>query len=283
MVIVTSCVSGTYAAPDREPTLERGIRLVEKGEWSAALPPLLDAVRRLAGDKARAAEAAEACLYSGLAYVGLGETSPAISQFALALKLDPKIQIPAPHQAQAAKDAFEVARVESVSPQEPKAKGKSPLPYILGGAALVGGGVAVAAGGGGAAREGPSLPTSFTLTGTTGTPPLTLVSAIPGSSSTIRQNFPTLIFALRFDAVLPARVRATAELLGPSGSCITGRTSEVTTVDPSLAGATLEVNSWLTTCQGGFTTTSMNVRLIDADAGVTVSLTSYAGGYNFSP
>jgi hypothetical protein len=90
-----------------------------------------------------------------------------------------------------------------------------------------------------------------------------------------------LSFTFLNQANLPARVRATAELVGTRGNCITGRTSEVTRVDPSVNAYNVIVNSWLITCVGSFTTTSMNVRLIDADADIPVSLTSYSGGYVF--
>ncbi|HEY6547446.1 MAG TPA: hypothetical protein VI589_06060 [Vicinamibacteria bacterium] len=275
---------GEVMAADRDARLERGIRHVEAGEWRQAIVELTEAVRRLSGDPRRKPEAAEACLYSGLAYVGLGETSPAISQFAQALMRDPQIQIPAARETPAARDAFEVARREAVAPPEPKA-GRNKVPFVVAGLGAVGAGAALAAGGGGESSGGGNpVPPAFSVTGVTSTPQMLLLSAVPPSSSSINlsQTAPILTFVFTYQANLPGRLRATAEMLGQQGNCITGRTSEDALVDPAVPTYTLVVNSWQITCQGGFTTTSMNVRLIDADAGIPVSLTSYSGGYNFT-
>jgi len=275
-------------AASKDSALERGIQQVEAGDWAPALKTLGEVTRRLSEDKKRAPEAAQAHLYSGLAYVGLGETSLAISQFALALKLDPKARIPATRENPAARDAFEVARVEAVSPVEPAAGKRSPLPLILGGVALAAGGVALAAASGGTDQgsnpPNNGVPTAFTPTGVTGTPAILLLNSIPGSGATIqlRQTSPLLDFSFRYEASLPGRVKITVELLGPQGSCMQG-TSDPLAVDPAVSTMRLQVASWRVTCTGGFSTTSMNVRLVDADANIPVSLTSFRGGYVFFP
>ena len=279
----------SIGSPDqRDQSLERGIKQVEAEQWQPALASLSEAVRRLTGDPKRVAELADAYLHSGLAYVGLGETSPAISQFALALRTDPKIRIPAARESKAALDAFAVAQREAVAPPAAKVGKKSPLPFILAGAAVVGGGIALAAGGGGGGstqNEPSPIPASFSVTGVTGAPQLLLLNTMPASASTIhlRQTAPILTFVLRHDATLPGKVAATAEMVGAQGNCITGRTGEATVVDRAQAASTLVVNSWNIKCAGAFFTTSMNVTLLDADAGIPVSLTSFAGGYFFEP
>ena len=282
-VLVVFALSSVGPAAQRDQSLDKGIKHVEAGEWQPAIAALSDAVKHLTGDPKRAPELAEAYIYSGLAYVGLGETSPAISQFALALRADPKARIPAARESKAATDAFDVAQREAVAPPAPKVGKKSPLPFVLLGAAAVGGGIAIAAGGSGSGSEPNPVPTSFTVTGVTGSPQLLLLSAMPGSSSTINlnQTSPILSFVLRHDGSLPGKVAATAEMLGTQGSCITGRTSEVTVIDRTAAASTLVVNSWNIRCAGKFITTSMNVTLLDADAGIPVSLTSFSGGYVF--
>lgn len=292
-VVVAACAAALLAliavpnaaAAERDPGLDRGIRHVEAGEWKQALVDLSDVVRRLGKDKTRAAEVAEACLYSGLAYVGLGETSPAISQFAQALMRRPQIRIPPERETRAALDAFEVARREAVAPAAARLPGKkSPVPFIAAGAVVVAGaGVAVAAGGGSssAVRDNP-IPPAFAATGATGTPQLLLVSAVPPSSSTIalRQTAPLLTFAFNTEASLPGRVQVFAEMVGLRGHCLTGH-SEIAAVDRTAATMMAVVNSWQIICQGGFTTTSMDVRLQGADANIPVSLTTYSGGYIF--
>jgi hypothetical protein len=270
------------ADTEKESTLGRGIRHVEAGEWKEGLAALSDFVRRYSGIKKREAEVAEACLYSGLAYVGLGETSPAISQFAQALMRNPQIRIPAALQSKAALDAFEVARREAVAPLEPKAPGKrSALPFIVGGAVAAGAAIAVAGGGAESAEPNP-IPPIFTATGSTGTPQLLILSAEPPSSSTIslRETAPLLTFVFNTEPSLPGRVQAFADLVTAQRSCLTGH-SDVAAVDRTAPNMILLVNSWQITCSGGFLTTTMNVRLVDADANIPVSVTTYSGGYTF--
>jgi hypothetical protein len=43
------------------------------------------------------------------------------------------------------------------------------------------------------------------------------------------------------------------------------------------------VNSWNITCPASFITTTMSVRLVDADTNLALSVTSYTGGYIFQP
>jgi hypothetical protein len=271
------------AAETRDAGLERGIRKVEAGEWTEALKHLSEAARRLSRDPSRKSEAAQAFLYAGLAYVGLGDTSPAISQFAEAVRRNPRIAIPAERDSQAARDAFEVARREAEAGPAPKTGGKSKAPFVVAGVAAAGAGVALAAGGGSASNDpSASIPKTFTVTGSTGTPQLRLLSAVPPSASTIHlaRSGPTLAFAFNNEPGLPARVQIQAEMSGPSGACIVG-VSDVLTVDPRAASFGLDINSWTYSCQVGFVTVSMNVRLFDADGHSPVSQASYSGGYLF--
>jgi hypothetical protein len=144
--------------------------------------------------------------------------------------------------------------------------------------------VAIAAGGGGSSADSfhNPVPPTFTATGATGTPQLLLLSAVPPSSSTIalRQTAPVLTFVFNTQPSLPGRLQVTAEMVGPSGSCIVGH-SEIAVVDRAASTMTFVVNSWGISCAGSFITTTMNVRLLDADANLPVSLTNYSGGYIF--
>jgi hypothetical protein len=185
LVLCLARFADSLGTADRDPALDRGIKQVAAGEWKQGLGTLSEVVRRLSKDKERAGEVAEACLYSGLAYVGLGETSPAISQFAQALMRNPQIKIPVSQESRAALDAFEIAPREAVAPVAAHAGGnKSKAPLIVAGAAVVAGaGVAIAAGGGGSSADSfhNPVPPTFTATGATGTPQLLLLSAVPPS------------------------------------------------------------------------------------------------------
>jgi hypothetical protein len=271
------------SGPERDAALERGIRHVESGEWNQAIAALSDAVRRLSGDDTRRSEASLAHLYSGLAYVGLGQGSPAISQFAQALLHDPQVRLPEDAPA-AAREAFEEARRETAIAAQPPRR-RSPLPFIGAGVAAVGVAALVAAGGGSSDRApDPGVPGSFTATSGTGTPQVALLSATPPSGSTIRLSafFLSMSFVIINQANLPGRVLLRTEMLGPRGPCIEGR-SEPVAIDRSAQATTLVVNAFSIACIGPFDTTTMNVRLIDADANIPVSASLFSGGYHFQP
>jgi hypothetical protein len=140
------------------------------------------------------------------------------------------------------------------------------------------------ASGGGSEGAADRLPSSFTVTGRTGAPQLTLVSAVPGSSSTmsLRQTAPILSFTFNNDSALPGRVMVVVDLFSPGSNCMIGRSenADVRQSGPTIA---LVVNSWNITCAGGFITESMTARIVDADANVPVSATTYSGGYIFTP
>jgi hypothetical protein len=77
------------AGPAREPPeLAAGIRQVKAGEFAAGLAALEDAVRQLADDPAASAMLARAYVYTGVAYVGLGDHEGAVAVFGAALDLD---------------------------------------------------------------------------------------------------------------------------------------------------------------------------------------------------
>jgi hypothetical protein len=288
LVLAASALADA-ANPGRDPGLDRGIRHVAAGEWNQAITVLSEVVRRLAADKTRQAEVAEACLYSGLAYVGLGQSSPARSQFSQALLRNPEIRLD-PGAPKAALDLFEEVRREAsgIVQGQPSRK-KSKLPLVAVGVLAVGAGAAVAAGGGDSSAPPPSteidIPTSFTITGSTGTPQLLILTAMPPSASTINvQSAFSLLLTFVFlnQPDLPGRVQVRIEMLGALGACPTG-TSEVIEIDRAAASFVATITAYSFSCPIPFHTTSMNVRLFDADANIPVSLTTYAGGYRFVP
>ena len=283
--LLSAFVAVRVGAVERDPDLDRGIRLVEAGQWKQGLVPLGSVAHRLSNNKKRAPEAAEAFVYSGLAYVGLGDTVAAISQFTEALKRDPQAKIPAAQTSTGAQDAFEVARREAVAPKAalgPKKKSKGLL--IGGGAVLAGAGVALAAAGSSSSTPSSGLPAVFAVTGATGTPQPVLQGAVPQSSSTIdlSQTAPVLTFVVNALPSLPDRLQILVDMTGPQGACMAGH-SEIAAVDRSAAAVALVVGGWNISCASGFTTTSMTVRLQDPDTKVAIAVTTYSGGYVFVP
>ena len=290
--LVALCAVGVFGgspvpgggAVERDPDLDRGIRLVEAGQWKQGLVPLGSVAQRLSKDKKRAPEAAEAYLYSGLAYVGLGDTVAAISQFSEALKRDPQIRIPATQISTGAQDAFEVARREAVAPAAalgPHKKSKGLL--IAGGVVLAGAGAAVVVAGGSSSPASNGIPAVFTVTSATGAPQPVLVSAVPPSSSTVDFSKAglTLTFVVNDLSSLPAHVQILVDMTGPGGACIVGH-SDVALVEKGAAMLGLDVAGWTLSCQSGFTSTSMTVRLQDADTKAVIAVTTYTGGYVFT-
>jgi hypothetical protein len=278
-------------APPLDPGLERGIKHVDAGEWDQGIAALSDVVRRLAADKTRQKEVAQACLYSGVAYAGLGQKSPALSQFSQALLRDPQIRLDPARASKAAVEIFEEARRETsavVASRQPKKKGGKVALIGIGVLAAGGAGVAIAGGGGSDGSTPPTtlIPATFTVTGSTGEPELLLLTANPPSASRVSVSMSGTILNLAFTFLnnprLPNRVQIRIEMLGSSGNCLNGA-SEVAEVNRAQSASVLTITSLHFTCALPFVTTSMNVRLFDADANVPVSLTSYSGGYRFEP
>ncbi|HVQ27930.1 MAG TPA: hypothetical protein VMV21_00005, partial [Vicinamibacteria bacterium] len=142
----------------------------------------------------------------------------------------------------------------------------------------------VAAGGGSSAAPSNGLPPVFTVTGATGAPQPVLQSAVPPPSSTVdfSQSGVVLTFVIRDLAAAPAHVQILVDMQGPQGACIAGH-SEVAAVERGSSVLVMDVAGWTIACPNGFTTTSMTTRLLDADAKVPVSATTYSGGYVFTP
>jgi hypothetical protein len=287
--------AAVLAAPaePRDAGLDRGIRHVDAAEWNEAIVALSDVVRRLGANTERQREVAEASLYLGVAYAGLGQRSPAMSQFSQALLRDPEIRLDPTRAPKEAVEIFDEARRETeaaVAARKPQTKGRKAVGTALLGAAVVGAGVAVAAGGGngsGATPTPPAIPSTFTPTSSTGEPQILILDVTPPSSSrvSLSQGNPPLSMAFTFlnSPALPSRVQIRMEMItAASGRCLNG-TSEILTVNRAIQASVLAITALHVTCALPFDTTAMNVRLFDADANIPVSLTSYAGGYRFEP
>ncbi len=160
-----------------EPDLAKGIRLVEEGDYDAAVLTLDQAARRLAASPSRQTELAQAYLHLGIAYLGKGHAAVARAKFREALLADRNQSITPDRFPPKVVDLYEAARAElrsqgvpASAPASPVARqqGRSKAPFILGGLALAGGGAALALGGGAqaqAASPAASGPTAETFTG----------------------------------------------------------------------------------------------------------------------
>jgi hypothetical protein len=85
LLAVAGVLAGPLASPAQEkgadPDVNEGIRLVEIGEYDAAILTLDNAARRLAADPARVEELSRAYLYLGIAYLGKGHEAAARARF----------------------------------------------------------------------------------------------------------------------------------------------------------------------------------------------------------
>ena len=82
--------AGPVATGDAE--LRRGIHLVQEGDFEGGLLALDEVARTLAADPARQAEAAQAYLHIGVAYLGLAQEGLARTRFQQSLAADPMIR-----------------------------------------------------------------------------------------------------------------------------------------------------------------------------------------------
>jgi hypothetical protein len=143
-------------ADGSEAELDRGIALVQEGEYAEAIIVLDAAARRLAKDPGQQLEAAQAYLHLGIAYVGEGQEALAKASFREAAACDADLVLTAFDVSPKVRELFQQARDElardaaAASPGAPEKKGGSKLPLILigvGGAAAAGVAVAGSSGG----------------------------------------------------------------------------------------------------------------------------------------
>jgi hypothetical protein len=149
--------------------VQKGIRLVDDGDYDAAIVVLDNAARRLSGDSSKVRDLSQAYLYLGIAYVGKGHEAAAKAKFREAVagikdlslsaeKYPPKVinlfeaardeaRAAAPPAAPAATPA--TASTRPAAPPEKGGGGGKKVLLVVGGLAVAGGGAAVALGGGG--------------------------------------------------------------------------------------------------------------------------------------
>jgi hypothetical protein len=165
-------VSPTLTAAEAQatdPEVVKGIKLVDDGDFDAAILTLDNAARRLATDPKKVNELSQAYLYLGIAYVGKGHEAAAKAKFREALQQIKDITLSPDKFPPKVIDVFEAARSENTQaakaapaparPPEKKKGGSKKGLLVAGGVVVVGGGVALAVaggGGGGSAAPPPS-------------------------------------------------------------------------------------------------------------------------------
>jgi hypothetical protein len=144
----------------------QGIRLVDEGEYDAAILLLDGAARRLAQRPDQQKALSEAYLYLGVAYLGKGHETSAKARFRDALAQMKTLDVTPDRFGPRVVELFEKAREEmnagapataatagpapsTTPPATNKKGGGSKALLLIGGLAVVGGGVALAAGSGG--------------------------------------------------------------------------------------------------------------------------------------
>jgi hypothetical protein len=236
-----------------DPDVERGIKLVEDGDYDGAIFLLDATARRLAQDPRRAQDLSQAYLHLGIAYLAKGHESAAKAQFREALARIHDLSLSSERFSPKVIDLFEAAKAElRRAPASAAAVPAVAAPRRGGGGKgllLVGGGVAAAAGvalaaaggSGGTADPGtpgattPPGPQSRTFSGTVaGTENLSFPFTA-GTSGTLEakltwENAETL---LALDLHVPGSVVAT--------STRTSRTTANLTVAVGPHGYTLQL------------------------------------------
>jgi hypothetical protein len=157
------------APPSAQEELAEGVRQVREGEFEAALSTLDRATRRLAAEKAPAADVSRGYVYLAITYIGLAQVEMAKSKFLDALKADGALELSAREFPASIVDMFAAVKKESgaqaPSPRPAAApvasapaprKGGSKLPLVLVGVGGAGALVAVAASKGGSGAQGPA-------------------------------------------------------------------------------------------------------------------------------
>src|SRR5262249_22903052 len=225
------------------------------------------------------AQTADAYLYLGIAYAGLGQVSPAKSQFVQALKRNPSLEPDPKTTPPAALEAFAAARregeSEGVVSKDRQAKKKGAGTKILIGVGVVGAGVGVAAaaGGGGSSSDTHTGPAFVAIAPS---PYIVLQSVTPGPGS----QFPStqsvsVSISTKNVGTEEFSFVVVAEALTDDGRvCMSGHTATFSYGPGATIGATFTMVS---ACPAPFTTVSLQISLADPDTGLRRYHASYSG------
>jgi hypothetical protein len=296
-LVLALCLAAGTAAHERDAELLAGIAAVNAKDYTSAIGTLSLVVRRLGADPAFKDDLVAAYLHLGLAFAGLGQESPARSQFTQALLRKPDLRLDVKEAPELAKKAFaeaqrEAAPVIAVGEQQKKKSGK--LPLILAGVAAAGAGAAVVVSSGGTNAATSPPPTFgileparfFSFAGISGSPYLLLQSGEPASGSTVSvaTTRPRFLFHSSTPAQAYPRVKATVTLETPDrGVCWSADSSPFALAAATTADVVVDAFAPVPQCVLPFTTLAVSARLVNLDTGLQVSVSSFIGGYKVVP
>jgi hypothetical protein len=123
------------------PRLEDGIRLIDQGDYEAAVAALRSTAAAIAGDPTRAVERARAYLYLGVAQHALGQAADAHASFVAALRDDPGLRVTEERFSPKVVTAFAAARREVTGSTATKGGGGKVAVAAVAGAAVAAGAV----------------------------------------------------------------------------------------------------------------------------------------------
>jgi len=281
--------------------LQAGIASVEAKDYRPAVTTLSGALRGLAADPARQAELVRAYLHLGVAFAGLGQESPARSQFTQALLRRPDATLEVKNAPDSARRIFQEARGEAapvIAAAEDRKKKGSKTPLVLASLAAIGAGVGVASVAGGKESSGPApLPTNvepprnFGFASISGNPYVTFRSGAPSSGSTLS------VGAGRPRFVYTAQVNSFGAPIGPferlqvavdlatldRGLCWHAESVPFSLTAGTPVEVVVEAFPATPSCAPPFTTLTVEARVFDRAAGRQVSTSIYTGGYKVVP
>ncbi|HVQ28333.1 MAG TPA: hypothetical protein VMV21_02065, partial [Vicinamibacteria bacterium] len=200
LLSVVLILSLATAAPAREPDKElvAGVAAVTAKDYSSAIGILSQVVRRLASVPASEDDLVSAYVHMGVAFAGLGQESPARSQFAQALLRKPTLTFDVSGAPDLARKLFAEAQRDAapaIAASAQQKKKSSKVPLIAAGVVAAAAAGAAVAGGGGSSDGKTSPPPTFSanlqptrlfnFAGISGSPYLFLVSGEPASGSTL--------------------------------------------------------------------------------------------------
>ncbi len=299
-VVVLSLTSGGTAPAletgARDPELAAGIAAVATKDYNSAIGTLSQVVRRLGSDPARKDDLVAAYLHLGVAFAGLGQESPARSQFAQALLRKPDLRLEVKDAPELAKKLFAEAQHEAapvIAVAEQQKKKSSRLPLVLAGVAAVGaGGAVVANAGRSPTKTGPPPPTNgepsriFLFAGLSGLPFLSLESGEPASGSTVSvaSTRPRFVFRTSASPTAYPRVKGTVSLETiDRGVCWYAESSPFALAASGGAEVVVDGFAPAPPCAPPFTTLAISARLMNLETGQQISVSSYMGGYKVVP
>jgi hypothetical protein len=285
-LVVASALTGPAWAgkPPSDPQLAEGEQQVASGEYDKGIATLTAVVRRLGALPGREQEVAQAYLNLGLAYTGLGQLSPARSQFIQALIRDPSLELDPTTTPKATLEVFEAARHEGeregVVSADRRPKGTHSKGKLLLAVGAVGAGVGVAAAGASGSTGGSTPAPAPGFVPVSPSPYIELVSANPGPGSTLLAGTPVSLTVkvtnTGTDSSHPQVFIEAAARTNHYAICLSGRTQPFSFLPGTNVTYTFPLELQ---CAAPFFTESLYLYLQDPLTGARPFSAIYVGGY----